>query len=251
MLNKVVIGSYYPIKSRIHFMNPVVKIICTILFITITFLCHDIRLMSLLTLVCIFLLEMAYLPRMIYIKTFSGLKYLMLFMIVIYYFMGTNIEVVLNMCLRIYIIVIYTTIITLTTTPNDITYGLKVVLSPLKVLGVPVNKLSFSISLALRFIPTIIEQGNKIMKSQASRGVDYYASNLSGKISAIKSMILPMFILTIKRADSLAEAMEIRLYDINAKRTNFHEKKCSFFDILLLSIHFGILFLLLARMVIY
>lgn len=251
MLNKVVIGSYYPIRSKIHFMNPIVKIICTVLFIILTFLCHDIRLMSLLTLICIFLLEMANLPRMIYLKTFSGLKYLMLFMIIIYYFMGTNIEVVLNMCLRLYLIVLYTTIITLTTTPNDITYGLKVLLSPLKLLGVPVNKLSFSISLALRFIPTIIEQGNKIMKSQASRGIDYYASNLSGKILAIKSMILPMFILTIKRADSLAEAMEIRLYDINGKRTNFHEKKCGFFDILLLSIHFGILFLLIARMVIY
>lgn len=251
MLNKIVIGSYYPIKSKIHFMNPVVKIICTILFVVITFLCLDIRLMLLLTLMCIFLLEMAYLPRIIYLKTFSSLKYLMLFMIIIYYFMGTNIEVVLNMCLRLYIIVIYTTIVTLTTTPNDITYGLRVVLSPLSLLGVAVNKLSFSISLALRFIPTIIEQGNKIMKSQASRGVDYHASNLSGKILAIKSMLLPMFILTIKRADSLAEAMEVRLYNINAKRTNFHEKRCGFFDMLLLLIHFGILFLLIARMVIY
>lgn len=251
MLNKIVIGSYYPVKSKIHFMNPVVKIICTILFIIILFLCNDIRLMLLLALICIFLLEMAYLPRMIYLKTFSSIKYLMLFMIVIYYFMGTNIEIALNMCLRLYIIVIYTTIITLTTTPNDITYGLKVVFSPLKLLGVPVNKLSFSISLALRFIPSIIEQGNKIMKSQASRGIDYYASNLSGKFLSIKSMLLPMFILTIRRADSLAETMEVRLYDINSKRTNFNEKKCGFFDIFLLLIHFGILFLLLARMVIY
>ena len=250
MLNKVAIGRYYPIKSKVHLMNPIAKIICTILFVAMTFLCHDIRLMVLLAFICVLMIELARLPRILYLKSFSSLKFLFLFLLVIYYFLGSDLETILNMCLRLYLIVIYTSILTLTTPPNEITYALQVVMAPLKLIGIPVNKMALSISLALRFIPTIIDQGNKIMKSQASRGIDYYASKLSGKLLAIKSMILPMFILTIRRADLLAEAMEVRLYDINAKRTIFRANKTTFFDFFLVTIHLGILILIIARMVI-
>ena len=110
--------------------------------------------------------------------------------------------------------------------------------------------MSLSISLALRFIPTIIDQGNKILKSQASRGIDYYASGIKGKFTAVKSMLLPMFILTIRRADTLSEAMQIRLYNINSKRTNFRINKWGFFDTFLFLIHLGILILIVVRLVI-
>ncbi|HPF83239.1 MAG TPA: energy-coupling factor transporter transmembrane protein EcfT, partial [Bacilli bacterium] len=230
MLNKIYIGNYYPINSKIHSMNPVSKLLCTIIFIAMTFICKDIRLMLLLSFLCVLMIEMAHLPRMIYLKTFSSIKFLIVFLIIIYYFVGTDLESIINMILRLYVIVLYTTMVTLTTPPNEITYGLQIVMTPLKLIGIPVNKIALSISLALRFIPTIIDQGNKIMKSQASRGIDYYASNVSGKILAIKSMLLPMFILTIRRADALAEAMQIRLYNINGRRTNFRINKWGFFD---------------------
>lgn len=249
MLNRIIVGSYYPIRSKIHSMNSVVKILCTLIFIVMTFLCQDIKIMLFLTFMCILMIELSHVPKRIYIKTFASIKYLILFLIAIYYFIGSDINTILNMIIRLYIIVIYTMLLTLTTTPNDITYGLQKVMSPLKLIGIPVNRMALSISLALRFIPTIIGQGNKIMKSQASRGVDYYASNLSGKFLAIKSMLIPMFILTIRRADSLSEAMEVRLYDINAKRTCLRERKLHFIDIFLLFIHIGILILLIVRMV--
>lgn len=250
MLNDVVIGSYYPVKSKVHFMNPVSKVLCTILYIIMIFLCQDVRLMLLLMLLSVLMIEIAHLPKSIYLRTFRSLKFLIILMIIIYYFIGTDLETVLNMILRLINIVLYTTILTLTTPPTEITYGLQKSMSPLKLLGIPINKMSLSISLALRFIPTIIDQGNKILKSQASRGIDYYASGIKGKFTAVKSMLLPMFILTIRRADTLSEAMQIRLYNINSKRTNFRINKWGFFDTFLFLIHLGILVLIVARLVI-
>lgn len=250
MLNNVVIGSYYPVKSKVHFMNPVSKILCTILYILMTFLCQDIKLMLLLTFLAILMVEIARLPKSLYLRTFRSLKFIILFMIIIYYFLGTNLDTVLNMVFRLINIVLYTSILTLTTPPTEITYGLQKALAPLKLVGIPINKMSLSISLALRFIPTIIDQGNKILKSQASRGIDYYASNIKGKFVAIKSMLLPMFILTVRRADTLSEAMQVRLYNINLKRTNFRINKWGLFDTFLFLIHLGILVLIVAKLVI-
>lgn len=249
MLNNIVIGSYYPVKSKVHSMNPVSKILCTIIYIIMTFLCQDIKLMVLLLFLVCLMIEIAHLPKKIYVKTFKSLRLIIVLMVILYYFIGTDLNSVISMVLRLISIVLYTTVLTLTTPPNEITYGLQIIMSPLKVIGIPVNRMALSISLALRFIPAIIDQANKILKSQASRGIDYYASNINGKIIAIKSMLLPMFILTIRRADTLAESMQIRLYNINFKRTNFRINKWSFFDTFLVLIHIGILILIIVKMV--
>ena len=149
--------------------------------------------------------------------------------------------------LRLISIVLYTSILTLTTSPTEITYGLEKFLSPLKIIKVPVNKIALSISLALRFIPTLIDQGNKILKSQASRGVDYYNSNIKDKFMAIKSMLIPMFVITLKKSDDLADTMAVRLYNVNEKRTNFRVNKWSFFDIYMVIIHVCILILIIIK----
>ena len=106
--------------------------------------------------------------------------------------------------------------------------------------------MALSISLALRFIPTIIDQGNKIIKSQASRGIDYYNSNLQGKILAIKSLIIPIFVLSIKKADDLSDAMEVRLYNINDKRNNFRQNRWGLYDTFLVLMHLA-LFILIVK----
>ncbi len=250
MLNNIVIGSYYPVKSKIHFMNPVNKMLCTILFIVTSFLCKDPKIMLLLTFLCVLMAELGHLPKSIYFKTFKNLRLLIVLLAILYYFMGVDLDTVICVILRLLNIVLYTTVLTLTTAPTELTYGLQKVLGIFKIVGLPVNKMALSLSLALRFIPTIIDQGNKILKSQASRGIDYYASRFGGKVMAIKSMIIPMFILTIRRADILSESMQFRLYDINAKRTNFKVSKISFFDIFIFVIHAGILGVIIARMVI-
>lgn len=245
MLNNLIIGRYYNTRSKVHNMHPLSKIICTVAFVIITFMCNDIILMLSLLGLAILLVELAHIPKDIYFKTIKSLKYILIFIIVINLIFKVNIIITIITILRLISIVLYTTILTLTTTPTDITYGLEQFLSPLKIFKIPVNKIAFSISLALRFIPTIIDVGNKILKSQASRGVDYNNSNLKGKFIAIKAMIIPMFIMTLKKADDLAITMSVRLYNINSKRTNLRNNKWKFFDTYMSLMHMTILVLII------
>lgn len=245
MLSNLVLGRYQKGNSKIHYMHPLSKIICAMLFVLMVLICNNIKLMILLTCLTILITEMADVSRKIYLKTIFSLKFILLFILIINFIFKIDIIVTIISILRLVSIVLYTSILTLTTSPTEITYGLEQFLSPLKLIKVPVNKIALSISLALRFIPTLIDQGNKILKSQASRGVDYYNSDLKGKFIAIKSMLIPMFVVTLKKADNLAEVMAIRLYDVNEKRTNFRINKWCFFDTYMVIIHLSILILII------
>lgn len=245
MLNNLIVGRYYKTSSKIHSMHPLSKIICTVFFIFMVFICNNIKLMIVLGLLSVLLTEMANVPRNIYYKTVMSLKYIIAFIIIINLLFKVGYVITIITILRLVLIVLYTSVLTLTTPPTEITYGLEMFLTPLKIIKIPVGKIALSISLALRFIPTIIDQGNKILKSQASRGIDYYNSSIKGKFMAIKSMVIPMFVLTIKRADDLADAMAVRLYNVNDKRTNFRINKWHFFDTYMIMIHFTILVLMI------
>lgn len=246
MLNRIMIGRYYPVNSQVHKMNPLAKIICILLFVVMIFFTYDIKFNIIISILVILMLLNTKVPIKIYFKTILSIKWLLLFIFIINLILGFNLQVTIITVLRLVYIVLYTSILTLTTPPTEITYGLEKFFSPLRLIGIPVNKMALSISLALRFIPTIIDQGNKIIKSQASRGIDYYNSNFQGKILALKSLIIPIFVLSIKRADDLADAMEVRLYNINNKRTNFRQNRWGLYDTFLVIIHLS-LFILIVK----
>ena len=246
MLNKIMIGRYYPINSLVHKMNPLAKIICVLLFVIMSFFTFDLRFNALLLVLLMLMICNTKVPFDIFFKTILSIKWLLLFILMINLVVGSNLEVTIITMFRLIFVVLYTSILTLTTPPTEITYGLEKLFSPLKIIGIPVNKMALSISLALRFIPTIIDQGNKIIKSQASRGIDYYNSNLKGKILSIKSLIIPMFVLSIRKADDLADSMEVRLYNVNNKRINFRQNKWGFYDTFVVLLHLG-LFVLIVK----
>ncbi len=249
MLNKVMIGRYYSIGSLIHEMNPLAKIICVLLFIIMSFLTFDLRFNIILGLLLILMLFNTKVPLNIYLKTILSIKWLLIFILIINIIINNSLQITFITMLRLIYVVLYTSILTLTTPPTEITYGLEKLFLPLRLIGIPVNKMALSISLALRFIPTIIDQGNKIIKSQASRGIDYYNSNLKGKLLAIKALIIPMFILSFKKADDLADAMEVRLYNIDNKRTNFRQNKWGFYDTFIVLMHLGLFILIMKEVV--
>lgn len=249
MLNKIMIGRYYPINSLVHKMNPLAKIICVLLFVIMSFFTFDLRFNALLLVLLMLMICNTKVPFDIFFKTILSIKWLLLFILMINLVVGSNLEVTIITMFRLIFVVLYTSILTLTTPPTEITYGLEKLFSPLKIIGIPVNKMALSISLALRFIPTIIDQGNKIIKSQASRGIDYYNSNLKGKILSIKSLIIPMFVLSIRKADDLADSMEVRLYNVNNKRINFRQNKWHFYDTFLVLMHLGLFILIMKEVV--
>src|SRR5690554_4901423 len=162
MLNNVMVGRYYPITSKIHQMNPLSKIICTVIFITLMFLTNDLFFVLLITGFVLLILLMSNVPIKIYLRTIKGLKILIIFIIIINLILRVEWQIITIMVARLVLVVLYTSVLTLTTPPTELTYGLEKFFTPLRLIGIPVNKMALSLSLALRFIPTIIDQANKI-----------------------------------------------------------------------------------------
>ena len=118
-----------------------------------------------------------------------------------------------------------------TTSPLDLTYALEWYLYPLKLIGFPSHIVAMTIALALRFIPTILEDAQRILKAQASRGVDFSSARIGRKFKALVSLIIPMFVSSFSRSEELADAMEVRGYDPKGKRTRYKKLKFTFIDI--------------------
>lgn len=138
--------------------------------------------------------------------------------------------------LRILSLVFVSSLLTLTTKPSDLTNGIESLLKPLKKIGINVSIFAMMISIALRFIPTLINEANKILKAQASRGVDFKESKFREKITQIISLLIPMFVIAYKRAGDLAEAMEARGYVPNSERTSINELRLKLSDYTVISV---------------
>ncbi|NLN50567.1 MAG: energy-coupling factor transporter transmembrane protein EcfT [Acholeplasmataceae bacterium] len=132
--------------------------------------------------------------------------------------------------LRIIIIIILSSLLTFTTIPTDITNGIESLLKPLKIIRFPVGELAMMLSLTLRFIPTLLDEANKIMKAQASRGVEFSESKFREKIVQIVSLLIPLFVVSFKRAEDLANAMDVRGYIVGGKRTKIDVMKMRISD---------------------
>lgn len=143
--------------------------------------------------------------------------------------------------LRVVIIMFTSSLLTFTTSPNDINNGLEALLKPLKKIKVPVGELAMMLSITLRFIPTLFNETRKIMDAQASRGADFKESKLKQKINQIVSLLVPMFVISFKRADELANAMETRGYIIGGNRTRIDVMKLRIKDYIGITVIFLIL----------
>lgn len=247
MSNNLILGRYYSTNSFIHSMNSTAKIICVFVFALTSILNNSLLLGILLLEFNIFLIKKTNVPVRLYLKSISKMKMFLIFIFIINILFGVSIYSNVLMIIKVVVLINYSTILTLTTPPTEITYGLERFLSLLNKLKIPVNKVSLSISLALRFIPTIFDEAAKIMKSQASRGVDYYNSNLKGKFEAIKTLIIPMFNLSIKKADMLGDAMEVRLFSFDGRRSNYRMNKWKSTDSLVVIIHSILLIIVIAK----
>ncbi len=140
----------------------------------------------------------------------------------------------LYVVVRILLMIMTTTLLTATTKPTDLTMALEDLMMPLEKIKVPTHDIAMMVSLALRFIPTLVEEAQRIMKAQASRGVDLENGNFKEKISAIISLIVPMFIACFQRADDLADAMDARGYVVGAKRVRYRQLQFHFRDIVVI-----------------
>lgn len=240
-------GQYYPSDSVVHRMDARVKILLMILYIAAIFFISSyfgyavtlifILAFSLVSKVPItkilksvkritVILVITALLNLFFVKTGKVIAHLWIFTITDY---GLNYAIM--MALRLTFLVIGTTFLTLTTTPTELTDGLESLMTPLKYVKIPVHDIAVIMSIALRFIPTLMEETQKIMNAQKARGATFDTGHLHQRAKALLPVLIPLFVNAFRRADELAFALDARCYNATENRTKYKVQKIKFSDI--------------------
>lgn len=254
----IAFGQYYPAKSVMHRLDPRMKIVIGILYIVACFLCKNVISFVLLALSALFLILISRIPVRIVLRSIKAIIFIMIFTAVlnIFWTKGEADELLFSwkfiniyvsglynaafIVIRIIAMIIGTGIfLTYTTTPIQLTDGLEQLLSPLKVFKIPVHEFAMMMTIALRFIPTIIEETEKIMAAQKARGADFSSGSIAKRAKALIPVLIPLFISAFRRAGELATAMTCRCYRGGEGRTKLNVLKFSFRDFAALFVILG------------
>lgn len=232
MIRDITLGQFFPGKSILHKLDPRMKIILVSLYITALFLASSsfsYLFIIFITISLMFISEISIklylrgLKPLIFIMTFTGILNIFystgdpLFRIWIFTVTKEGIYSAAFMIIRILLLVISTSMLTYTTSPIVLTSGLERLLSPLKAIKVPVHEFSMMMTIALRFIPTLLEETEKIMNAQKARGADFETGSIIKRAKALVPILIPLFVSAFRRADELAIAMECRCYNGDSK----------------------------------
>lgn len=241
MGNAMIIGQYVPGNSLIHKLDPRTKIIVIFCFVIVVFFANNTLSYGLLSAFVLFSVFITFIPIRFILKGLTPIWFLIIFTFLLHFFLTKDGPVVfqifginihkggiiqgLVISLRLFLLILTTSLLTLTTTPIEITDAIENLLDPLKKLKFPVHELALMMSISLRFIPTLMQETDKISKAQASRGVDFRTGPLKERIKAIIPLLVPLFVSAFKRAEELAMAMEARGYQGGEGRTKLRELK--------------------------
>lgn len=264
-MNNLTFGRYAPFDTCVHRLDPRTKIMMMILLLVSVFLKVNSWSSTLITsaILLLFLIVVLLISRVSFISLFKslGAMWLLVFLLVIIYVFipnssynpshiafyignyGINYDAFYQsgyIIVRLVMMIMITMVLTSTTKPMDLTYAFEWYLTPLKLIKVPVHIIAMTLSIALRFIPTILEETQRIMKAQASRGVDFNHGGLFKRIGALISLIVPLFVSAIGRSEELSNAMEARGYDPYGKRSRYRKLHFGFNDLVAFLLVFAI-----------
>ena len=247
MLNNITLGQYYPVDSPIHRLDPRIKIILTLLMIVAVFMTQTLVGYALILLFVFFTAKLSHVPFKMLMKGLKPLRFILIltFLLNLFFTPGTELFHIsfvsvsqeglrqsIHYSLRLVFLVVSTSLLTLTTSPIALSDGLELLLSPLRVIHFPAHELAMMMSIALRFIPTLLEETDKIMKAQKARGADFESGNLLARAKAMVPLLVPLFVSAFRRAGDLAMAMEARCYHGGENRTRLRVLKITRADIL-------------------
>ena len=237
-MNDITLGQYIFADSIIHKLDPRVKIICTFLLLITIFLIRDVIGYGFLLIFLAIAVGLSKVPPRLVIRSLRPLIWILVFTFIINLFFTRSGDVLVQfgpvsitsggvqqsvfMALRLMFLVTGTSILTLTTTPMALTDGIEKLLSPLKVIRFPAHELAMMMSIALRFIPTLLDESQKIMKAQMARGADFESGNIFQRAKAMVPLLVPLFVSAFRRAEDLAMAMESRCYHGDEGRTRMN-----------------------------
>ena len=257
MLKDITIGQYFPGDTIIHKLDPRIKIIITGLFIGSLFFINNFYPYILIIGFILLTVKSSKVPVKFILKGLKPLSFIILITFFINIFL-TKGEILYTlgpltitreglyqatfMALRLIFLITGTSLLTLTTSPIALTDGIERLLSPFKKIGLPAHELAMMMTIALRFIPTLLEETDKIMKAQMARGADFESGNILNRAKSLVPLLVPLFVNAFRRADELATAMEARCYRGGENRTRLNELKLERTDITILwimTIFFG------------
>jgi len=247
-MKNVTLGQYYPSNSILHRADPRVKIIIAMLFIITSFICDSVLSFGGLLTVIIALIFVSRIPVKVIFKAIRPIMIILVFTMLINIFWTKGETLLLElwiikiyaegvrqavfMLVRIFSLVVSSTVlVTYTTTPIALTDAIESLLSPLKKIKVPVHDFAMMMTIALRFIPTLVDETEKIIAAQKARGADFTNGSLVKRAKALIPILIPLFVSSFRRADELAIAMECRCYRGGDGRTRLKALKCRWADI--------------------
>lgn len=241
MIKDITIGQYYEADSKIHSLDPRLKLVGTFVFLISLFLFDNVANFVFITVFLVSVIKMSKVPFKYMIKGMKAIAFL-LFITVLFNLLFTGqqdpifvlgpvkismmgIKLAATTTVRLTYLILGSSLMTLTTTPNQLTDAIEALLNPLKIVKFPVHEVAMMMSIALRFIPILVEETDKIMKAQMARGADFETGGLIKKAKAMIPLLVPLFISAFRRANDLAMAMEARGYRGGEGRTKFKPLK--------------------------
>ncbi len=246
MLKDITLGQYFPGSSIVHRIDPRFKIIITIIFIAMLFIGNNPVCLEVGAVFSIMAVVLSKIPFKMILKSLKPIVMVLVITSLLNLFLITGghplfewkfikiteqgVYTSVFMIVRIILLIAGTSLLTYTTSPIALTDAIERLLSPLKKVKLPVHDLAMMMTIALRFVPTLIEETDKIMSAQKARGVDMDGGNIKDKIKAIIPIIIPLFISAVRRAGELATAMECRCYNGGEGRTKMRQLRCSASD---------------------
>ena len=235
MIRDITIGQYYPAKSPLHKLDPRVKLVSTLLYLISLFLFRSIPGYLVATFFLVWIVRLSKVPFGHIVKGLRPIIMLLMITVIFNLFLTRGETVLLHvwvltvtaeglrnaiyMAIRLVYLIIGSSLMTFTTTPNELTDGIEALLNPLNKIHVPVHEVAMMMSIALRFIPILLEETDKIMKAQLARGADFESGNIIQRAKAMIPILVPLFVSAFRRANDLAMAMEARCYRGGEGRT--------------------------------
>lgn len=245
MLRDITIGQYYPADSVIHKLDPRVKLFATLIFIISLFSFKNVWGFLVATIFMFGFIELSKVPIGYMVKGLKAIVILMIITALFNLFLTSGKELVsfwiftityeglrnaILMAIRLTYLILGTSVMTLTTTPNELTDGLEKALAPMNKIHVPVHEIAMMMSIALRFIPILVEETDKIMRAQMARGADFENGGIIQRAKNMIPLLVPLFVSAFRRANDLAMAMEARCYRGGAGRTKMKPLKYANID---------------------
>lgn len=243
MFKDVAFGQYYPANSPIHRMDARVKLLLTIMFVVGIFFIKSYFGFMLTAVLLLSVILIARLPMVSVLKSVRGVLLVVVFTALINLFLGgengtevywqwkfltitqQSVDTTIKLVLRLVLLISGATLLSLTTTPVELADGVESLLTPLKLIRVPVRDIAMIMSIALRFIPTLFEETNKIVSAQKSRGASFDTGGPFARVKALLPVLIPLFVNSFRRADELAFAMDSRCYNASEKRVKMRKHK--------------------------